>query len=117
MRLLEYNDEGGFSLTGTFSKETPPFGIISHTWEADSSASGLPSPSTQHRDGRRDKCCTEVAARVFAMMRLDEGVQSHVQYSTLHAKGGADWTAELRKGLRAAWDVGCGHPCNCLGGN
>ena len=36
MRLLEYNDEGEFSLTDDrFGDETPQYAILSHTWEAD----------------------------------------------------------------------------------
>ena len=35
MRLLEYNNEGEFSLTDNFGNETPQYAILSHTWEAE----------------------------------------------------------------------------------
>lgn len=37
MRLLQYNDDGGFSLTKDFAgREIPEYAILSHTWGSDS---------------------------------------------------------------------------------
>ena len=35
MRLLKFDDSGGFSLVGPFNKDIPEYAILSHTWEAD----------------------------------------------------------------------------------
>jgi hypothetical protein len=35
MRLLEYNDDGEFSVTDSFGDETPQYAILSHTWGAE----------------------------------------------------------------------------------
>ncbi|KAH7317273.1 heterokaryon incompatibility [Rhexocercosporidium sp. MPI-PUGE-AT-0058] len=35
MRLLQFNDDGEFSLTTTFADRIPPYAIFSHTWGDD----------------------------------------------------------------------------------
>ena len=35
MRLLEADDDGGFSLTKNFGDDVPLYAILSHTWGAD----------------------------------------------------------------------------------
>ena len=38
MRLLEYNNDGEFSLAEFFSDNIPPYAILSHTWGAEEAA-------------------------------------------------------------------------------
>jgi hypothetical protein len=35
MRLVQYNHDGDFSLTGFFESDIPKYAILSHRWEAD----------------------------------------------------------------------------------
>ncbi len=97
MRLLKFDDNGGFSLVGPFNKDIPEYAILSHTWGADgeevtyenlTNGTGKDKPGYSkikfcvehaHRDGLRyswvDTCCinkanfTELSEAINSMFR------------------------------------------------